>query len=72
MRPATLIDLIELCAKHNILRPADTAGLRFENFGAFASTYANCNINASFLRCFTIENAERMENCPRKNDAFFN
>ena len=26
--------------------------------------YANCNINANFPPDFSIENAERMENCP--------
>jgi adenosine deaminase len=36
MRPSTLTDL---CAKHGIHRPADTAGLRFDGFGAFAGAY---------------------------------
>ena len=36
MRPSTLTDL---CTKHGIKRPKDTAGLRFDNFAAFAGNY---------------------------------
>ncbi|CAK0797766.1 unnamed protein product [Prorocentrum cordatum] len=36
MRPGTLT---ELCAKHGVPRPADTAGRRFPDFGPFAACY---------------------------------
>ena len=39
--------------------------------GTMTMWYANCNINANFPPIFSIENAERMENCPWKTMLFY-
>mmetsp|Transcript_108246 Transcript_108246/g.191726 ORF Transcript_108246/g.191726 Transcript_108246/m.191726 type:complete len:371 (+) Transcript_108246:34-1146(+) len=53
--------LTELCAKHEVERPADTQGKRFPNFGAFASTYiaaCECLRDESDLFRLVLEVAE--------------
>lgn len=58
MRPETLD---ELCARYGIARPADTRGVRFDNFGGFVDTFwaaSNCIRTHDDLARLILEVAE--------------